>query len=238
MGVRVPLRLLELIELTRSLRSSRAARLACARLQRSIFNCEIVRFPRTPKSSLTRISFNIRLDPLQQFAKLHNQLTEERSQLQSRLSQINQVLGVGSTGQAPPSVAPAEIPARPANRRRRKPKGANELSLREAVLKALSQGPLARKELVKAVEDVGYVFNTKNPLNSIGSILYGKKTPIKNKGGKYYLPRSAAAVTTVTADDVQEPAPAKKKKRTMSAAAKAKISLAQKAAWAKRKRAK
>ena len=105
-------------------------------------------------------------------------------------------------------------------------------------MKALSQGPLARKELVKAVEDVGYVFNTKNPLNSIGSILYGKKTPIKNKGGKYYLPRSAAAVTTVTADDVQEPAPAKKKKRTMSAAAKAKISLAQKAAWAKRKRAK
>lgn len=106
-------------------------------------------------------------------------------------------------------------------------------------MKALSQGPLARKELVKAVEDVGYVFNTKNPLNSIGPVLYGKKTPVKNRGGKYYLPGGAAAATTVTADDVQEPAPArKKKKRTMSAAAKAKISLAQKAAWAKRKRAK
>ena len=82
-GVRVPLRLLELIELTRSLRSSRAARLACARLQRSIFNCQIVRFPRTPKSSLTRISFNMRLDPLQQFAKLHNQLRKREASLKA-----------------------------------------------------------------------------------------------------------------------------------------------------------
>jgi hypothetical protein len=102
----------------------------------------------------------MRYDPLQQFAKLHRQLMEEKIQLESRLSQINQVLGVSSTGQAPLSVEPAEFPAQSANRRGRKPKGANELSLREAALKALAKGPLARKELVKAVEDVGYVFTT------------------------------------------------------------------------------
>ena len=100
----------------------------------------------------------MRLDPLQQYAKLHQQLTEEKGQLESRLNEINQVLG----GEPPPAQiapsfsVPTEVAPRPAKRRGRKPKGINQMSMREAVLKALSQGPLARKELVKAVEDVGY----------------------------------------------------------------------------------
>jgi hypothetical protein len=177
----------------------------------------------------------MRLDPLQQYAKLHRQLTEEKGQLESRLNQINQVLG----GERPPeqiassSPVPTEVPARPAMRRGRKPKGINQMSMREAVLQALSQGPLARKELVKAVEDVGYVFSTRNPLNSIGSILYAKNTPVKSKAGKFYLPGSAATATSARAGNAAVPAPTRKKKRKVSAEARARMSAAQKARWAK-----
>jgi hypothetical protein len=176
----------------------------------------------------------MRLDPLQQYAKLHKQLTEEKSQLESRLNQINQVLGgEGPPEQIAPSPSvPTESPARPATRRGRKPKAGNQMSMREAVLKALSQGPLARKELVKAVEDVGYVFTTRNPLNSIGSILYAKNTPVKSKAGKFYLPGSAATVTREQTGNADVPTPTKKK-RKVSAAARARMSAAQKARWAK-----
>jgi hypothetical protein len=176
----------------------------------------------------------MKLDPLQQYAKLHKQLTEEKGQLESRLNQINQVLGGGPPAQsAPSSSVPMEVPARPAKRRGRKPKAANQMSMREAVLTALSQGPLARKELVNAVENVGYVFTTKNPLNSIGSILYAKNTPVKSKDGKFYLPGRAGTVTREQAGNGEGQAPAKKKKRKVSAAARARMSAAQKARWAK-----
>jgi hypothetical protein len=177
----------------------------------------------------------MRLDPLQQYAKLHKQLTEEKGELESRLNQINQVLG----GERPPEqIAPSpsvpmEVAPRPAKGRGRKPKAGNQMSMREAVLKALSQGPLARKELVKAVEDVGYVFTTKNPLNSIGSILYAKNTQVKSKDGKFYLPGRSATVTLARTGNADVQAPTKKKKRKVSAAARARMSAAQKARWAK-----
>ena len=108
------------------------------------------------------------------------------------------------------------------------------MSLREAVLKALSQGPLARRELVNAVENVGYIFTTKNPLNSIGSILYAKNTPVKSKSGKFYLPGRAGSVTREQTGSGEGPVPTKKKKkRKVSAAARARMSAAQKARWAK-----
>ena len=107
------------------------------------------------------------------------------------------------------------------------------MSLREAVVKALSNGPLARKELVEAVEVVGYRFNTRNPLNSIGSVLYAKKGAVKSKGGKFYLPGGAAPEASTSKGDVQ--APANNKKRKMSAAGRARIAAAAKAMWAKRK---
>ena len=176
----------------------------------------------------------MKLDPLQQYAKLHKQLTEEKGQLESRLNQINQVLGdeLPPEQLAPSSFRPTEVPARAAARRGRKPRAGNEMSMREAVLKALSQGPLARKDLVKAVEDVGYVFSTKNPLNSIGSILYAKNTPVKSKDGMFYLPGSGATATLARTGNVDVQAPIKKK-RKVSAQARARMSAAQKARWAK-----
>ena len=78
-----------------------------------------------------------------------------------------------------------------------------------------------------------YVFTTRNPLNSMGSILYAKNTPVKNKGGKYYLPGSAATATSERTGNADVPAPTRKKKRKVSAAARARMSAAQKARWAK-----
>ena len=80
---------------------------------------------------------------------------------------------------------------------------------------------------------MGYVFTTKNPLNSLGSILYAKNTPVKSKGGKFYLPGSAATVTSEQTGNGEGQAPAKKKKRKVSAEARARMSAAQKARWAK-----
>jgi hypothetical protein len=109
------------------------------------------------------------------------------------------------------------------------------MSLRDAVVEALSGGPLARKELVNAIKATGYLFKTKNPLNSIGAILYGKKSPVKNQNGKFHLVGHAAPASRGGNNGNGEMR-LRKKKRRMSAEAKARISAAQKARWAKVKR--
>ena len=85
------------------------------------------------------------------------------------------------------------------------------MSMREAVMQVLSKGPLSRKELVGAVQGVGYVFTTKNPANSLGSVLYAKNTPIKNKEGKFYLPGDAQ-IEASEANGSGKP-PAKKRRK-------------------------
>ena len=101
-------------------------------------------------------------------------------------------------------------------------------------MKALSTGPLSRKELVGAVEKAGYVFSSKNPLNSLGSVLYAKNSPIKSRAGKFYL--EGGLGTEPVSDSEGAAAPAGRKRRRMSAEARAKIAAAQKARWAKQKR--
>jgi hypothetical protein len=177
----------------------------------------------------------MRNDPLQQFAKLRQQLLQEKSQIEARLGEINRVLGSETTPSATP---PADLPGdvAPVGRRGRGRRGGNEMSLREAVLQALAHGPVARKDLVKAVQDVGYKFTTKNPLNSIGSILYGKNTPVKSKDGMFFVGGRASALSGSGEEDGNGQVPARrKKKRTMSPEARAKISAAQSARWAKQK---
>jgi len=173
----------------------------------------------------------MKIDPLQQYAKLHRQLVEEKNQLETRLAELNGALGTESTP-SQLTAAIQETPSRATARKGRRPMGSNTMSLREAVLEALSNGPLARKELVQAVEDVGYVFSTNKPLISIGAILYGKTTPVRSRGGKYYLPGSAATETNNNGDAGNEQ-PARRRKRRMSAATKAKLSKAATARWAK-----
>jgi hypothetical protein len=108
------------------------------------------------------------------------------------------------------------------------------MSLREAITRALAErGPLTRHELGQAVQDLGYVSKAKDPLNSMGVVLYAKNSLFKNKDGKFYLPTGAQAAAHESNGSVPV-----KKKRTMSAEAKARISAAQKARWAKQRREK
>jgi hypothetical protein len=161
----------------------------------------------------------MKLDPLRQYAQLQKRLLQEKTSLESRLNEIYLVLG------HPPVTPFAGETNGPQSKRGR---GQNTMSLREAIGKALLQEPLSRKDLVKAVIDLGYVFTTKYPLNSIGAILYARNSPFSNRDGKFFLPDKARAEFILSAS--QPP-----KKRTMSPEAKARISEAQKARWARQR---
>ena len=176
----------------------------------------------------------MKIDALKQYAKLHQQLIEEKSQIENRLVEINQVLGPQTT--LPSTSGPAQAVAAPKSRRGRPPKGS--LSIKEIVTKALTErGPLSRKELGQAVIDLGYQTKSKNVLGSIGNVLYAKDSPFKSSDGKFHLAGGTAVKTATVGNETKE-APTGKKKRKMSAEAKAKISLAAKARWAKVKKKK
>jgi hypothetical protein len=144
---------------------------------------------------------HMRFDPLERYAKFKQQLFEEKRQLEGRLAELNQALGSETASSQTSQNAAIEPPS--TARRGRRGSGSNGMSMRDAVLKALSKGPLARKELVQAVEGVGYKFSSKNALNSIGSILYGKNSPVKRKGGKFFLRGGAQGAADATASSRQ-----------------------------------
>ena len=175
----------------------------------------------------------MRIDPLQQYAKLRHQLAEEKSQLESRLAEINQVLGPVS--EIPSASITAQTVAAPTPRRGRPPK--NTMSMREIITKALTErGPLSRSELGQAVVDLGYRSKAKDVLGSIGNLLYGKNSPFKSKGGKYHLTGGAAlGGGTGHGDGFQDemPTPRKRKRRKMSPEGRARIAAAARARWAK-----
>jgi hypothetical protein len=171
---------------------------------------------------------------LKQYAKLRQHLLSEKAELEARLTEINQVLGDETPALLEP-VQPEVVRSPVVRRGRRRGRGANAISMREAVIQALARGPLTRKDLVPAVEALGFKFETQNPLNSIGSVLYGKNSPVKTKNGKVYL--QAAARSTEAAPSAADTAPAPKPKRTVSPEGKARIAAAQRARWAKQKAA-
>ncbi len=174
----------------------------------------------------------MRMDPLKQYARLHQQLTGEKARLEARLAEINAVLEPGIqfpsaaldkiTGEYLESMM--EAPASGRGRGRRK---GNAMTMRDAVIQALSKGPVARKDLVAAVEAVGYKFKTRKPLNSIGSILYARNTPVRSKDGKFYLADGVQPKSME--NDFPTAAPVKRKRARMSARARANIRAAQKA---------
>ena len=89
----------------------------------------------------------------------------------------------------------------------------------------------------QAVIELGYKSRAKNPLGSLGILLYAKNSPFKKKDGKFYLPGGVAAVEPAMSEGNGE-APAKKRKFKRSVAARARMAEAQKASWAKRRKGK
>jgi hypothetical protein len=112
-------------------------------------------------------------DSLKDFIALRQSLVTEKAALEKRLAEIQNVLDGGS------ATAPTAARAKRARRKR------NKLSLREAIIKATSRKALTKPEILKAVEKMGYKFETKKPMNSINVVLYGKKPKFENKNGRF-----------------------------------------------------
>ena len=160
----------------------------------------------------------MRTDSLQQLVKLHRELTTERDSLQARLRQIKEALGeISGTGTAPAS--PAISPAR--SGRGRPPAGGGQ-SLKAHVIEVLQQsGPMTKDEVLDAVQRRGYTFQTSNPANSLGVILYGKNPKFGRVDGKFSLSQGGGGASR------------RGGKRTMSPEARERIAAAQRARWAK-----
>jgi len=138
----------------------------------------------------------MKIDKLKQYVSLREQLLRDKVELESRLAEINKALG-SVTPSAPavvatapaakrgrkPAAVPAAAPTSPAVKRGGK-RAKNTVSLRDAVLAATKAKPLARQEILTAVQAAGYKFAAKDPLNSLSTLLYTDKG-IKNYGGKF-----------------------------------------------------
>jgi hypothetical protein len=108
-------------------------------------------------------------DPLKQFMALRESLLKEKAALESRLGQINDALG-----------HPGEQSSTSRKRAR------NAVSLKDAVVQVLDGKILSKPEILVAVQKLGYQFATRDPMNSLNTVLYsGKK--FKNVDGKFTL---------------------------------------------------
>lgn len=118
----------------------------------------------------------MKLTDVDKYVALREALAKEKTALEARLAAINAALG----GKA--SAVSGKPGPKPGPRSRKRAK--NELSMKEAVVKALAAKPLSRTELLQAVLKLGYKFTAKNPLNSLSTLLYSDKS-IKNTAGKF-----------------------------------------------------
>jgi len=117
-------------------------------------------------------------DVLRQFAALKKSRELEKAQLQDRLRKIEEVLNDST----PTEPSPAKQ-ARASKTGRRKAK--NPMSLKKAVIKVLGKNSMTKPEILSAVQKIGYHFTGKNPMNSLGVLLYSNKSVFKNVGGKF-----------------------------------------------------
>ena len=118
----------------------------------------------------------MKLTDVNRYVALREALAKEKTGLDARLAAINAAL----EGKAP--AAAGKPGPKPGPRRRKRAK--NELSMKEAAVKALASNPLSRTELLAAILKLGYAFTAKNPLNSLSTLLYSDKS-FKNTDGKF-----------------------------------------------------
>ncbi len=67
------------------------------------------------------------------------------------------------------------------------PRSDNDISIREAIMRVTSKEPLTVRDIVPAVQKLGYKFQSSNPVNSVGAYLYGAhgKKHFKRSKGKF-----------------------------------------------------
>ncbi|MFT4586534.1 MAG: hypothetical protein ACI8QF_000617 [Limisphaerales bacterium] len=166
-------------------------------------------------------------DLIKEYVAARNALHQEQARITQRLAEIDQALGSGDAPVAKP--APVPKAAGPGRRGR----GGNKLTMREAVTQVLQGTALKKAGILDALKASSYRFNTKNPANSLGVLLYGNKQLFKNVKGVFSLAKASASSAKAAPAKSAKP----KKKRTMSPEARAKIAAAQKKRWAKVRRA-
>lgn len=141
-------------------------------------------------------------------SELEEAIASKRSELQSRreelmeeLSSIDSVLGAmgtGSGGSAPAKRGPgrpkgsknAGVAKKGGKGGRRGPRPKNDMSMKEAITKALEgkKGGLTLDEVAEGVKAIGYKSNSANFKNVVYQNLYGNKEMFpKNDDGKYTL---------------------------------------------------
>ena len=108
-------------------------------------------------------------DALQEFASVKEALEQERTQLKERIAEIEKALGIAGFSYSS---------ARSSGRR------GNPSSLKSMVLEVTKDRPLTKDEILDAVVKAGYKFASKDPRNSLGTMLY-TNPEIKNYGGKF-----------------------------------------------------
>ncbi len=116
---------------------------------------------------------------IKQFIKLRQQLESERTQIAARLQEVDAALG---------SFHSAVTASKTQGKRGPKPgrrKVSNEVSLKDSILKVMGKQQMTKEQILEGVVKSGYRFRTRNPLNSIGVILYGKKPKFSRKDGKF-----------------------------------------------------
>jgi hypothetical protein len=179
----------------------------------------------------------MRNDNLKKYISLKEELTREKEALEKRLALINEALGepvtepaAGAfTSPAPPQSSRASQP-----RRGRRPAGS--LSLKEAVLRATDSKPLTKQEILEEVQKMGYRFTTKDPMNSLGVILYGKNPRFRNENGRFSPLGNAPGAPSSSNPGATSASVRNNRagaRRQMSPEAKARIAAAQRARWAK-----
>jgi hypothetical protein len=154
----------------------------------------------------------MKMDALKQYQTIREGLLNEKRELETRLSALTQALGQNSRPTRSISDVSSTGPR-------------TSSSLKSLVFEVLAHGALSKEDLLAKIQERGYKFQTRDPLNSLGTILYGKNPRFTREGDRFGLPANRA------------PSPKKSGKRTMSPEAKARIAAAQRKRWAAVKRA-
>ena len=162
---------------------------------------------------------------IRRYLSLRDSLLKEKTDLEVRLQQITQALGQAATG-ASIGITRSTSPSSATRRGRRRAGGP---SLRDAVLQVATT-PLTKEEILQRVQASGYRFSTKNPLNSLGVILYGRNPKFRNEGGRFSVPGGKSSGSPMKAATAPR---GRRAKHRMSPEARAKIAAAQRARWAK-----
>ncbi len=120
-------------------------------------------------------------DVLKQFVALRGLLRKEKLHLEARLGEIKRTLD--EAGEATPNARPSGLESASRTHALRRIK--NPISLPKAVLQLTSKRPMTKQEILSEVGKLGYRFRAKDPVNSLNTVLYGKRHKFKNQGGKF-----------------------------------------------------